>query len=170
MSSWAENIGAKISMLWNALELLPKSHPTRGSVLINLGNSIHTRFVRTGDRSDLNQAIVLHREALSLLPAPHPHRQLSLNGLAKMNRLGPIQIWVRRLRCTAKQLACSLLRIRTGRAHSLTSLMLSWRGLNRLATVHIWMMRLSCNVKYSPNFQPRIRTDRFHSVTSLVRS
>ena len=35
-----------------------------------------------GDRSDLDEAIVLHREALNLRPAPNPDRSSSLNSLA----------------------------------------------------------------------------------------
>ena len=41
-----------------------------------------TRSGQSGQREDLDEAISLHREALGLRPAPHPHRSDSLNDLA----------------------------------------------------------------------------------------
>ncbi|THH13179.1 hypothetical protein EW146_g7014 [Bondarzewia mesenterica] len=48
----------------------------------SLANALQTRFKQTGQLGDLEEAISFHRQALELLPAPHPNRLMSLNNLA----------------------------------------------------------------------------------------
>ncbi|KAJ7108260.1 CHAT domain-containing protein [Mycena epipterygia] len=55
-------------------------HPDRAIALNNLAASIHQRFQQRGDPMDIDQAVQLHREALTLL-ARHPDRSTSLNNL-----------------------------------------------------------------------------------------
>jgi tetratricopeptide (TPR) repeat protein len=52
--------------------------------LNNLAGVLHTRFGQTGRIEDVDEAIALHREALGLLPAPHPNRSNSLHNLAEV--------------------------------------------------------------------------------------
>ncbi|KAF8884074.1 hypothetical protein CPB84DRAFT_1750507 [Gymnopilus junonius] len=71
-----------ISILREALELRPYSHPDNSLSLTNLSGALQTRFKAQGDPKDLDEAISIHREALKLWPAPHPDYHLSLNSLA----------------------------------------------------------------------------------------
>ncbi|KAG0691935.1 CHAT domain-containing protein [Suillus ampliporus] len=57
-------------------------HPDRSSSLSNLANGLSTRFSHRGNDQDLDEAIILQREALALRPVCHPDRSSSLNGLA----------------------------------------------------------------------------------------
>lgn len=66
----------------DALELRPPGHPDRSSCLSNLADHLSDRFGRTGDLSEIEEAIQLDREALKLRPPSHPSRPLSLNNLA----------------------------------------------------------------------------------------
>ena len=50
--------------------------------LSNLASALGTRFSRTGELADLDEAVRLLREALILRPAPHSMRSHSLNNLA----------------------------------------------------------------------------------------
>jgi tetratricopeptide (TPR) repeat protein len=50
--------------------------------LNNLALVLSKRFDKTGQLADLEEAIVLNREALELLPPPNPDRSISLNNLA----------------------------------------------------------------------------------------
>ncbi|KAJ6621950.1 CHAT domain-containing protein, partial [Mycena sp. CBHHK59/15] len=43
---------------------------------------LQRRFMYRGDPRDVDEAIILHREALKIWPAPHPDRASSLNNLA----------------------------------------------------------------------------------------
>ncbi|TEB23414.1 TPR-like protein [Coprinellus micaceus] len=60
----------------------PIGHPGRSSSLDNLASALHTNFKRSGFVGDLEEAIMLHRQALELLPSGHPDRLLSLDNLA----------------------------------------------------------------------------------------
>ncbi|KIJ91635.1 hypothetical protein K443DRAFT_475600, partial [Laccaria amethystina LaAM-08-1] len=60
----------------------PAPHPDRSGSLNNLASALRTRFKHRGASNDLDEAIILHREALLLRPAPHPDRSSSLNDLA----------------------------------------------------------------------------------------
>ena len=50
--------------------------------LSNLAANLSSRYEQLGDIDDLNKALVLDREALSLCPPGHRHRPMSLNSLA----------------------------------------------------------------------------------------
>ena len=50
--------------------------------LYNLANALHLHFGRTDSMTDLDEAILLHRESLSFCPSPHPRRLESLICLA----------------------------------------------------------------------------------------
>jgi hypothetical protein len=63
-----------------ALALRPAEH-LRGSYLYNLASAFTERFGQCSRQDDLEAAIASHREALKLQPAPHPHRDASLNAL-----------------------------------------------------------------------------------------
>ena len=63
-----------------ALEIYPKDG-SQCSCMSDLGSALWHRFGRIGSMVDLNEAILLGREALSLLPTPHPDRSSLLNGL-----------------------------------------------------------------------------------------
>ena len=52
----------------------------------NLANALWTGSQQTGQTDDLDEAILLHREALALLPSPHPLRFGSLHNLANTLR------------------------------------------------------------------------------------
>ncbi|KAF8961753.1 tetratricopeptide repeat-containing protein [Flammula alnicola] len=58
----------------------------RGSILSLVAYALQTRFGQQGASNDLDEAISLHREALVLQPAPHPHRSVSLNNFANALR------------------------------------------------------------------------------------
>jgi CHAT domain-containing protein len=62
--------------------LCPAGHPDRSSSLNNLANALQTRCDLSGNRADLDQAIVHHQDALALYPASHPGHFRSLNNLA----------------------------------------------------------------------------------------
>ena len=48
----------------------------------NIANCFHARFTRLGTLSDLDEALVLYRNTLELLPQGHPGRIRSLAGIA----------------------------------------------------------------------------------------
>ncbi|KAG8864291.1 hypothetical protein FRB96_006112 [Tulasnella sp. 330] len=64
------------------LENTPPDHPNRSNSLENLGIALRARFVRAGDRADLDAAIKYHEQALELRPPGHSDRSSSLNNLA----------------------------------------------------------------------------------------
>ena len=64
--------------------------------LNNLAVDLSTRYSQLGAMEDLNEAIVLDREALDLRPQGHLDRSMSLNNLAirltaRYNQLGGMQ-------------------------------------------------------------------------------
>ncbi len=64
------------------MDLRPPSHPGRSRCLNGLANALLVRFNQAGQRGDLDEAIMLHTEALDLLAPPHPERYSSLTNLA----------------------------------------------------------------------------------------
>ena len=50
--------------------------------LIGLANALTTRFSQNSRFGDIDEAITLHQEALTLRPTPHPDRTRSLSALA----------------------------------------------------------------------------------------
>ncbi|KAI0042252.1 TPR-like protein [Auriscalpium vulgare] len=65
---------------------MPVDHPDRSHGLTNFAVDLITHFEQLGELSDLQEAITLHRQALSLRPVGHSDRSLSLSNLA--NALG----------------------------------------------------------------------------------
>jgi len=63
---------------------LPIRHPKRLEILNNLACFLPTRFGQTGYVRDLDEAISLHRQALTFLPVLHPDRPGSLYNLANV--------------------------------------------------------------------------------------
>jgi tetratricopeptide (TPR) repeat protein len=65
-----------------------KRHPERSFYLINLGNSLRTRFERVGDTEDLRRAIDFIKEGLELIPSPYnpADRATALNSLGNAMR------------------------------------------------------------------------------------
>ena len=64
--------------------------------LLSRAKSLVTRFEVEGERSYIDQAIVLDREALELCPPGHPERDVSLSSLAvhlgeRYNQLGGME-------------------------------------------------------------------------------
>ena len=64
----------------HALELYPKDG-SQCTCMSELSCALWHRFGRTGSMVDLNEAILMDRESLSLRPTPHPDRFISLNNL-----------------------------------------------------------------------------------------
>jgi tetratricopeptide (TPR) repeat protein len=62
----------------------PRPHPDRPSSLNNLANVLDTRFTQMGQYANLEEAVGLYREALTLFPAPHQERSGSLDNLARI--------------------------------------------------------------------------------------
>ena len=71
----------------HALELFP-NNGSQCACMSSLATVLWHRFEVTGSMADLNEAISMDRETLSLCPTPHPHRYFSLNCLG-------IQLWDR---------------------------------------------------------------------------
>lgn len=67
------------------LELRPDGHPDRATSLKTISHYHHTRFMRLGTLSDLDEALSLARNALELLPQDHPNRAGSMSLIS--NRL-----------------------------------------------------------------------------------
>ena len=64
----------------HGLELWPKDG-SQLTCMSGLADSLWYRFGRTGSMVDLNEAVSIDREALSLCPTHHPRRHFSLNNL-----------------------------------------------------------------------------------------
>ncbi|KAJ7501555.1 tetratricopeptide repeat-containing protein [Mycena galericulata] len=68
---------------WQEAELLLSwGNRDRGNLLNYLAVALQKRYKQQGDPKDINGSIFLHREALKIHVAPHPHRFMSLNNLA----------------------------------------------------------------------------------------
>lgn len=52
----------------------PRNHANRAGRLSSLGITLQTRFRRTGDLDDLNNAITIGHEAIDATPTNHPNR------------------------------------------------------------------------------------------------
>ena len=63
-----EDLERAISILLQLLARRPFPHPERYNTLINLGSSLRTLFVQTGQKKHLNDAETFLREAIELLP------------------------------------------------------------------------------------------------------
>jgi tetratricopeptide (TPR) repeat protein len=63
-----EDLERAISILLQLLARRPSPHPERYNTLINLGSSLRTLFMQTGQKKHLNDAETFLREAIELLP------------------------------------------------------------------------------------------------------
>jgi Tetratricopeptide repeat len=81
-----EDLEHAISLLLQLLASRPSPHPERYNTLINLGSSLRTLFVQTGQKKYLNDAETFLREAIELLPEhseeKHDSRATALNNLS----------------------------------------------------------------------------------------
>jgi len=77
-----DDLNTVIALLRAGITKFPSSSQNHAAALNNLGNALSTRFGQGGQRSDLDEAISLHRQALELLPSPHPDRSSTLSALA----------------------------------------------------------------------------------------
>ena len=81
-----EDLERAISVLLQLLACRPSPHPERYNTLINLGSSLRTLFVQTGQKKHLNDAETFLREAIELLPedleGKHDSRATALNNLS----------------------------------------------------------------------------------------
>ena len=64
------------------MDVTPASHP-RSISLSNLASALVTRFQWKGQLSDIDEAVEIHREALTLTPVSRPDRSMSLGNLAE---------------------------------------------------------------------------------------
>ncbi|KAI9567997.1 TPR-like protein [Boletus coccyginus] len=103
-----EDLDKAIVLCREALDLCPQGHPGRWKSLISLANRLYIRFMWfgrmnglykpmvPGTMEDVDEAMVLGREALSLCPQGHPNRPISLSNLAvhlstRYSRLGSME-------------------------------------------------------------------------------
>ena len=81
-----EDLERAISVLLQLLARRPSPHPERYNTLINLGSSLRTLFVQTGQKKHLNDAETFLREAIELLPenseGKRDSRATALNNLS----------------------------------------------------------------------------------------
>ncbi|WP_433222485.1 CHAT domain-containing protein [Dactylosporangium sp. CS-047395] len=83
--SWAEATGAQ-RVTDEALETARQAVSTTGGAghLANLGGALWRRYVRTGDREALAEAVAAGRAAVDGTPAGHPDRPMYLSNLSGM--------------------------------------------------------------------------------------
>ncbi|MGW6742892.1 CHAT domain-containing protein [Streptomyces sp. NPDC055025] len=72
---------AAVDLCRRIAQAAPADHPHRGLMVSNLGLALRDRFRRTGDLSDLDQAIVIGQEAARAAPTDYPRRALILSNL-----------------------------------------------------------------------------------------
>ncbi|KAF5227665.1 hypothetical protein FAUST_11634 [Fusarium austroamericanum] len=72
-------------MARKAIESTPDDHPNLAGRLNNLGNQLKSRYERTGEIKDLEEAIKMARKAIESTPNDHPDLATLLNNLG--NRL-----------------------------------------------------------------------------------
>jgi len=81
-----EDLERAISVLLQLLARRPFPHPERYNTLINLGSSLRTQFVESGQKKHLDNAETFLREAIELLPADlektRDSRATALNNLS----------------------------------------------------------------------------------------
>ncbi len=69
-------------MAREAVQSTPRDHPDRAGCLSNLGTKLlQSRFERTGEMANLEEAIETAREAVQSTPHDHPDRAARLNNL-----------------------------------------------------------------------------------------
>jgi len=77
-----DNLERAIISYRRALAAQPIGHPNRPMSLINLADTVLTRFEQLGRLEDINAAVAYNREALALCPRGHQDHRLFLNNSA----------------------------------------------------------------------------------------
>ena len=80
MTSILDLLNHSIIVYRHGLELCPKDE-SQCTCMSGLADALWHRYERTGSMVDLNEAVLMDRETLSLRPTPHPDRSSSLNNL-----------------------------------------------------------------------------------------
>ncbi|KAK4862076.1 hypothetical protein LT330_003214 [Penicillium expansum] len=80
------NLEEAIAVAQQAINAIPKTHPSRSKYLNNLGNQLNDRYLITGVLADLDEAIQVGWEAIRITPEDYIHRPAFFNNLG--NRLG----------------------------------------------------------------------------------
>ncbi|KAH6648897.1 CHAT domain-containing protein [Truncatella angustata] len=70
-------------MARQAVDLTPIDHANRAWQLGGLGSKLHSRYKRTGETEDLQEALQIARQALDLTPVDHPARAGQLDNLER---------------------------------------------------------------------------------------
>lgn len=78
-----EYLDRAIDINRQAVELVPRSHPNRAMYLNNLGNSLESRFERTGSMENINRAVDIMEQAVDSKPVDSPGYTLCLSNLGK---------------------------------------------------------------------------------------
>lgn len=80
-----------IYALSTGCQFMPDDHPMKAASLNNLGNAFLSRFERVADVTDLENAITIHRQAVSLTPS-HPSHLNSLGAslFTRFTHLGDV--------------------------------------------------------------------------------
>ncbi|KAJ7434956.1 CHAT domain-containing protein [Mycena latifolia] len=87
------DINKSVSVLRDALDFTPESHPHRASRLGDLGNSLLRKFERLGDLQDINQSVSVLQDAVQLTPNDDPQKSSVLGNwgnslLCRFEQLG----------------------------------------------------------------------------------
>ncbi|KAJ7434940.1 CHAT domain-containing protein [Mycena latifolia] len=90
------DINKSVSVLRDALDFTPESHPHRASRLGDLGNSLLRQFERLGDLQDINQSLSVLQDAVHLTPNDDPQKSSLLGNwgnslLCRFERLGDLR-------------------------------------------------------------------------------
>ncbi|KAJ7464032.1 CHAT domain-containing protein [Mycena latifolia] len=90
------DINKSVSVLRDALDFTPESHPHRASRLGDLGNSLLRQFERLGDLQDINQSLSVLQDAVHLTPNDNPQKSSVLGNwgnslLCRFERLGDLR-------------------------------------------------------------------------------
>ncbi|KAI6305690.1 hypothetical protein MCOR34_008448 [Pyricularia oryzae] len=71
-----------IALSDEAVKDIPESHPSRFTLLNNLGGQLGQRFSRAGAMEDSEKGIAIARKIVKTMPETHPDRALQLSNLA----------------------------------------------------------------------------------------
>ncbi|KAA1472337.1 hypothetical protein DENSPDRAFT_821079 [Dentipellis sp. KUC8613] len=77
-----EEFAIAVALLRRAVAVRPDDHPNRPSWLALLGDSLSSRYKRSGDVEDIHNAITFLHEAASLTPPDEPSKFIRLRNLA----------------------------------------------------------------------------------------
>ncbi|KAI6332701.1 hypothetical protein MCOR29_001226 [Pyricularia oryzae] len=81
-SSAMTDLDEAIALSDEAVKDIPESHPSRFTLLNNLGGQLGQRFSRAGAMEDSEKGIAIARKIVKTMPETHPDRALQLSNLA----------------------------------------------------------------------------------------